>query len=234
MKHKVKFKCCNIQGDSNLNCQFYCSLWWNLEHKGKPLALLQGCSTKKWNICGIQTFHNIMDNGQIKTWDNLAVEFNLSIDTARTYNIVFELCKNVTFRHDSDIVLDVANDLMWGDDTPLMDLKSKAIYKMLTNNISIKEHVNMCWNVNFTNNNWKNIFSSIWHNITNPKKACFRWFLLLQKLPFKINQSDVDLCNICRTTESIMHIFFDFLYAKEVWNIFCNELAIWNVNGKLN
>lgn len=43
---------------------------------------------------------------------------------------------------------------------------------------------------------------------------------MLHRLPIKDNQNDTIICNLCRTFENIMHIFFNCIFAKEVWNMF--------------
>lgn len=64
------------------------SIWWNLEHNGKPLALLQGCSAKKWAQVGIKTFSNILRNGVLVGWVQLKEEFNLPQSNFRTYFVL--------------------------------------------------------------------------------------------------------------------------------------------------
>lgn len=43
---------------------------------------------------------------------------------------------------------------------------------------------------------------------------------MLDKLPIRFDYSKDDLCNICKVKDSIGHIFFDCIIAKEVWLIF--------------
>lgn len=47
------------------------SIWWNLFHNGKPLALTQGCSTKNRANKGIFYFKDIFLNNDLISWDDL-------------------------------------------------------------------------------------------------------------------------------------------------------------------
>lgn len=47
VKHSMMISNGKISSYNNNGCQAYSSIWWNLEHKSKPIALLQGCSTNK-------------------------------------------------------------------------------------------------------------------------------------------------------------------------------------------
>jgi hypothetical protein len=80
---------------------------------------------------------------------------------------------------------------------------------------------------------WFKIFDSIWHKIKEPKNECFRWLILLHKLPYKFNYVDVDICTICKTLKTIRHILFDCMYSNEKWKLFCNDLKIWDKNDKV-
>lgn len=53
------------------------SLWWNLKHKGKPLALLQGFSSRKWVEKGINKFQDVLKEGTLIPWEELASDFGI-------------------------------------------------------------------------------------------------------------------------------------------------------------
>lgn len=95
------------------------------------------------------------------------------------------------------------------------------------------DHVNACWGLNLDNNHWKKMLSLVWHYTMELEKACFRWIVLLQKLPIKTKSNDVEMCSICRVPDSVRHILFDCLYAQEIWRLFCHRFKVWNTNGKI-
>lgn len=45
---------------------------------------------------------------------------------------------------------------------------------------------------------------------------------------------DLDICEICKVPKTIYHIFFQFFYANEIWNLFWNGHDIWGLNGRVN
>ncbi|GLJ09112.1 hypothetical protein SUGI_0102040 [Cryptomeria japonica] len=59
----------------------------------------------------------------------------------------------------------------------------------------------------------------IWKSPAEPKIQCFKWLLLIDRLPIKRNYH-TDLCNICTLSDTGRHILFDCLFAKEIWNFF--------------
>lgn len=77
--------------------QAHRSIWWNLKHKGKPLALIQGCSAKGWASKGIRHFSDILKDGKLKGWNDLNVAYNLPPSNWRTYTILREACKLLNF-----------------------------------------------------------------------------------------------------------------------------------------
>lgn len=97
IKHNAQFKSSDIILKDNVNCQCFSSIWWNVSHNHKPLALLQGCSAKNWCQKGIKTFGDILVEGKIKSWAGLATEFSLPASNFRTYSTLTEACKDVVF-----------------------------------------------------------------------------------------------------------------------------------------
>lgn len=43
------------------------SIWWNLSHNGKPLALTQGCFARHWHNKGIKYFMDILENDELSS-----------------------------------------------------------------------------------------------------------------------------------------------------------------------
>ena len=60
----------------------------------------------------------------------------------------------------------------------------------------------------------------LWKSSIDPKIKCFKWLLILNKLPIRNSFSDINYCSICRTPETGKHIFFECTFAKEVWLMF--------------
>lgn len=53
------------------------SIWWNLMHKDKSLALIQGCSARNWAYGGIINFNDIINNGALIPWCDLMHNFQI-------------------------------------------------------------------------------------------------------------------------------------------------------------
>ena len=77
----------NRTEQGNIWCGF-CSIWWNLQSKGKPLALVQGCSTKCWSKAGINTFRDVFENNKLLEWAELKLRFNLPDSHRKTYIMI--------------------------------------------------------------------------------------------------------------------------------------------------
>lgn len=212
----------------NTNCQSYNSIWWNLYHNGKPLSLLQGCSARLWNQKGVKVFSNLLAGGKLNNWEALSAEFDLLTSTARTYTILVEACKNCRFPTNTNRLMDVENDLMWKNGGRLSDLQAKTIYKDLNTSNVVLDHCNQCWNIALNDKTWKKALLDVWNSSIEPKKACFKWLVLLQKLPFKSNKNDIDVCSICCIPKFGTHILFDCFSTKEIWKIFCLNFKIWD------
>lgn len=82
----------------------------------------------------------------------------MNTSITRTYNIIYDACKDVNFPYNSGANFNVVDDIIWEDNTPLMEIKTKSIYKILTNDISVWNHVNNCWGLNSPNTDGKKSF----------------------------------------------------------------------------
>lgn len=71
------------------------SIWWNLYHNLKPLALTQGCSAKMWANKGICCFKDIITNDCLISWDELSNKFELHASNRRTYNMGHNACHDL-------------------------------------------------------------------------------------------------------------------------------------------
>lgn len=101
------------------------SILWNLHHKEKPLALLQGCSAKNWYFKGIKCFNDILCEGHLKSWTSLSHEFDLPHSNWRTYSVLREACIHL------HLPMTCSNDkanlkkLKWSDGTVLQKINAK-------------------------------------------------------------------------------------------------------------
>jgi hypothetical protein len=99
-------------------------------------------------------------------------------------------------------------------------LKAKNIYRILDCNTDIIDHVNVVWYSSFGADVWKKYFDILWKNSVEPKIRCFRWLVMLDKLPIKRDLSNSDFCNLCRVPETGRHVLLDCIFAKEIWRMF--------------
>lgn len=60
----------------------------------------------------------------------------------------------------------------------------------------------------------------------DPKKKCFKWLLILNRLPIRNEQHDDVICNECKVAETARHIFFDGVIAREIWLMFGFSIPI--------
>lgn len=88
---------CHFIKDGNRTIMGHRSIWWNLEHKDKPLALIKGYSTKGWGHKGINYFNDILKDGYLKDWNDLSEEINLPPRNWRTYTVLKDACKIIQF-----------------------------------------------------------------------------------------------------------------------------------------
>lgn len=93
---------------------------------------------------------------------------------------------------DSANSFDLSCDLRWKDDSTLLNIKAKEIYKTLICNFFVIE----------------------------PKKAYFRWLVVLQKVPFKSIFHEVEICTICTSPKSVKCIFCPVFLLKRYRNYF--------------
>lgn len=108
----------------------------------------------------------------------------------------------------------------WPDGNILSKIKAKNIYKVIRYNDAIIDHVNSVWYSSLGIFSWKKYFSILWKGSIEPKIKCFKWLLLLDRLPIRKDTSVADYCNLCRLPETGRHILFDYIFAKEIWNMF--------------
>lgn len=90
---------------------------------------------------GIKTFRDILSNGNLKTWNALCDEFNISGSNYRTFSMIWETCNGAVLSTDMDEELDLTNDIIWCDGTNIVNVKEKTIY-----NITLLV-VLLCWTI---------------------------------------------------------------------------------------
>lgn len=91
VKHLVQY---NMKGCKQGQFTSDRSIWWNLSYHGKPLAALQGCSALKWNNMGIRHFAQILENGKLRTWEDLQLALAIPVSQHRTYNMLRSTLSN--------------------------------------------------------------------------------------------------------------------------------------------
>ncbi|XP_059076776.1 uncharacterized protein LOC131876029 [Cryptomeria japonica] len=194
------------------------SIWWNLKLGDKPLSLTQGCSAKYWANLGIKQFIDIFEMDRLILWDDLKSKFKLPDSHKKTYSMIVKASKNIPFlcHVDSNSYLKIK----WPDGIIISKLKAKNIYSVLNYNVDVINHVNNIWNTDLDISSWKKYFDYLWKISIDPKIKCFKWLLILNKLPIRSSFFDVNYCTICRTPKMGNHIFFECSFAKEVWLMF--------------
>ena len=108
----------------------------------------------------------------------------------------------------------------WSDGVVMANLKAKNIYRSIDQNKDIIKHVNNVWYSSFEADVWKKYFDYIWKSPIEPKIKCFKWLVMLDRLPIKRVHADFDICSLCKLPDTSRHILFDCLFAKEIWKMF--------------
>lgn len=196
------------------------SIWWNLLHQGKPLALTKGCSAKFWANKGVKYIMDILDHNQLISWEDLANQFDIPASHKRTYNLIKMACSHLNLPRNTDVDSHRFLSFRWQDGTHLSSIKAKDIYRFLNHDTSVSQHLNVIWYSSFSSSDWHKMFDKLWKAPIPPKIQCFKWLLLLDRLPIRNQHATLDICSICRVPETMRHIFFDCSFAREVWLMF--------------
>lgn len=149
------------------------------------------------------------------------MEFNIPPSHKKNYTMLREASTPLSLPRQCTIDLSKYCLFQWPDGLPLLrTIKAKAIYPILADSNDIFAHVNSRWNLDLDDTRWHKLFVSIWGRAIEPKKGHFCWLLTLHKLPILDINGIGSYCSYCRVLKSINHIFFECLFAKEIWNIF--------------
>ncbi|XP_059074592.1 uncharacterized protein LOC131064526 [Cryptomeria japonica] len=198
------------------------SIWWNLAISGKPLALSQGCSARSWAKKGINQFVDLFESDCLPSWDAIKSKYDIPDSQKKTYNMVLQASRNIPSACNVDSLRHL--NCKWPGGVALASLKAKNIHFVINQNNDIINHVNSVWHSSFDIKIWNKLFQCLWRSHVEPKINCFKWLVLLDKLPLKRFNSDSDscndLCNLCRLPETGRHILFYCLLAKEIWSMF--------------
>ncbi|XP_059067540.1 uncharacterized protein LOC131858343 [Cryptomeria japonica] len=108
----------------------------------------------------------------------------------------------------------------WPDGIVLDKLKAKYIYRIIDHNEDILMHINNFWYCSFDGKTWNKLLNYIWKSPVEPKIQCFKWLVLLDRLPIKRDNQSSNICNNCKLPDTGRHILFDCLFAKEIWRLF--------------
>ncbi|XP_057873664.2 uncharacterized protein LOC131079670 [Cryptomeria japonica] len=194
------------------------SIWWNLHQAGKPLALSKGCSARLWAKLGISQLADLFENDKLINWDELKNRFNTPDSQKKTYNMIVKATKDLP----SNCHVDSHRYLKckWPDGVIMVNLKAKNIYRIIDHNENIINHINTVWYSSLDAVSWKKYFDILWKGPVEPKIRCFRWLILLDRLPIRQDGHTTDICSLCRLPETGRHILFDCIFAKEIWNMF--------------
>ena len=194
------------------------SIWWNLHLNGKPLALSQGCSARSWAKKGLNQFVNLFEFDCLSSWDNLKTKYDIPDSQKKTYNMILQASRNLpTLCH-----IDSHRHLKcnWPGGVVMASLKAKNIYTIINHINDIIDHVNSIWYSSFHVKKSNKYFDYLWKSPNEPKINCFKWLVMLDKLPVKRCHTDSHLCSLCRLPETGRHILFYYIFAKEIWNMF--------------
>ncbi|XP_059064196.1 uncharacterized protein LOC131856424 [Cryptomeria japonica] len=194
------------------------SIWWNLVINGKPLALSQGCSARSWAKKGINQFVDLFEDGLLPSWDAIKTKYDIPDSQKKTYNMILQAARDLPSLCHVDSLRHL--NCKWPGGVVMVSLKAKNIYSVINQTNDIIVHVNSVWYSSFDIKMWNKLFQYLWRSPIEPKINCFKWLVLLYKLPVKSFNSDSDLCSICRLPEPGRHILFDCLFAKEIWSMF--------------
>ncbi|XP_057851145.2 uncharacterized protein LOC131061466 [Cryptomeria japonica] len=196
------------------------SIWWNLLHQGKPLALTKGCSAKFWANKGVKYIMDILDHNQLISWEDLANQFDIPASHKRMYNLIKMACSHLNLPRNTDVDSHRFLSFRRQDGTHLSSIKAKDIYRFLNHDTSVSQHLNVIWYSSFSSSDWHKMFDKLWKAPIPPKIQCFKWLLLLDRLPIRNQHATLDICSICRVPETMRHIFFDCSFAHEGWLMF--------------
>lgn len=128
------------------------SIWWNLLHANKPLALTQGCLTKLWSRSGIRVFEDLFENGALLSLEELNSSYNLSPTQKRTYHMVKNACAALALPTSTNIDSHRFLTLKWKDGSLIPNTKCRAIYDLISNDDSIIKNVNILWYLDLPDN----------------------------------------------------------------------------------
>ena len=106
--------------------------------------------------------------------------------------------------------------IKWPGGVVVPNIKAKNIYKIINHNEGILTHINKVWYTDLDKDAWMKFFDYLWKSSIDPKVKCFKWLLILNRLPIKNSFSDVDYCSICRVPETGRHILFEYTFSKEI------------------
>lgn len=120
----------------------------------KPLALTQGCSARAWAKKGIKPFIDILEHGDIPSWEELSLKFNLPSSQKRTYHLIKQACVDLGLLKHCYVDLHSFLSFKWADGILLSKIKAQNIYAILNSDSSIINHANMLWYSNLSVLQW--------------------------------------------------------------------------------
>ena len=133
---------------------------------------------------------DIMENDTLISWNSLSTRFDLPNSQIRTYNLIKNACASLNLPRNTKVDSHHYLSFRWRDGTLLTKIKAKDIYKFLNSDTSVTDHINKIWYCNLNTTEWQKSFDKLWKYPIPPKVKCFKWHLLLDKLPVR-NQTTI-------------------------------------------
>lgn len=155
--------------------------------------LLLLLKARSWNPKGIKCFMDIIDHNTLISWDIMARKFELLGSQFRTYNLINNACAYLNLPIDTAVDSRCYLSFTWRDGSLLTKIKAKNIYKLLNVYFSMINHINKVWYCNLSTTKWQKVFDIPWKSPIPPKVKCFKWQLILDKLPVRTHLVAYDI-----------------------------------------
>lgn len=111
---------------------------------------------------------------------------------------------------------------------------TQKIYNTLSESRCIIKHVNRNWGLKENERSSKKLFKWNWNSIVEPKKVCFKWFLLLKKLPYSITGNVVEIFDVCKKPKNSRTYIISLLLCKKKNFLFLVDPKDWGNCNSIN
>lgn len=144
--------------------------------------------------------------------------YSLPLSQKRTYSIIVNAVQGLPTL--CNVNSDRYLSLKWPDGTTFNYIKAKNIYKIIDSSDDIIQQLNQTWSISLDCSKWKKILDRLWKSPIAANIQCFKWLLMLNRLPIVNKFGKIDTCKFCNMRETSRHIFFDCRFARAVWASF--------------